>query len=304
LSILRVWGCEAYVKKLQPDKLKSKSEKCIFVGYPRETLGYTFYHPAEGKTFVAKNGFFLEKEFLTKGVGERKVELGEIDEISLEIPSSATKIVPDTPSIKEEVGAPDENQGVLAKQTNCRSTRVRKSPEWFGNPVLSVMLTDQDEPATYTEAMEGPESEKWMEAMKCKIRSMYDNQVWTLVDIPSDRKAFENKWIFKKKIDTDGNVTVYKARLVAKGFQHIQGVDYDETFSPVVMLKSIRILLAIAGYFTYEIWQMDVNTTFLNGNIEEELYMVQPEGFVDPKDANKVCKFQRSIDGLNQASRS
>jgi hypothetical protein len=80
----------------------------------------------------------------------------------------------------------DENQGVLAKQTKHRSARVRKSPVWFGNPVLLVMLTDQDEPATYTEVMEGPESKKWLEAMKSEIRSMYDNQVWTLVDIPSD----------------------------------------------------------------------------------------------------------------------
>jgi hypothetical protein len=75
LSFLRVWGCEAYVKKLQPDKLESKSEKCIFVGYPRETLGYTFYHLAKGKTFVAKTRIFLEKEFLAKGVGGRKLIL-------------------------------------------------------------------------------------------------------------------------------------------------------------------------------------------------------------------------------------
>jgi hypothetical protein len=78
LSFLRVWGCEAYVKKLQPSKLESKLVKCIFVGYPRETLGYTFYHLAEGKTFVAKTGIFLEKEFLARGVGGRQVELDEI----------------------------------------------------------------------------------------------------------------------------------------------------------------------------------------------------------------------------------
>jgi hypothetical protein len=290
LSFLRIWGCEAYVKKLQPDTLESKAEKCIFVGYPMETVGYTFYHPTKGKTFVAKTGVFLEKEFLNKNVSGRKIELDKIDDPSLEVPSSATEAVLDVSSIEEEVGAPDTNQGAIVELTKCRSAQVRKTPKWFGNPVLSVVLTDLDEPATYKEAMEGPKSEKCLKAMKSEINSMYDNQVWTLVDIPNDRKAVENKWIFNKKTYVDGNVTVYKARLVAKGFQQIQGVDYDETFSPVAMLKSIRILLAIVAYFDYKIWQMDVKTTFLNGNIEEELYMVQPEGFVDNKNANKVYK--------------
>ena len=133
---------------------------------------------------------------------------------------------------------------------------------------------------------------------------MYENKVWTLEVLPEGRKAIQNKWIFKKKTNADGNVTVYKARLVAKGFSQVQGVDYDETFSPVAMLKSVRIMLAIAAFFDYEIWQMDVKTVFLNGFLKEELYMMQPKGFVDPKNANKVCKLQRSIYGLVQASRS
>jgi hypothetical protein len=166
LSFLKIWECEAYVKKLQSDKLESKSEKYIFVGYPRETIGYTFYHPAEGKTFVAKTGIFLEKEFLANGVSGRKVELDEIVDPSLEIPSSITKVVPNAPSIEEEEGAPHENHGELAKQTERKSARLRKSRGWFGNHVLSVMLADHDKPATYTEAIQGPESEKWLEAIK------------------------------------------------------------------------------------------------------------------------------------------
>jgi hypothetical protein len=84
----------------------------------------------------------------------------------------------------------------------------------------------------------------------------------------------------------------------------VPGVDYDETFSPVAMLRSVRILLAIAAYFNYEIWQMDVKTAFLNGNLKEDVYMIQPEGFVVHKDAGKVCKLQKAIYGLKQASRS
>ncbi|KAL3523497.1 hypothetical protein ACH5RR_016331 [Cinchona calisaya] len=102
----------------------------------------------------------------------------------------------------------------------------------------------------------------------------------------------------------DGNVHTFKARLVAKGFKQTHGIDYDETFSPVAMLKSIRILIAIAAYYDYEIWQMDVKTAFLNGNLLEDVYMTQPEGFVQAENSEKVCKLLRSIYGLKQASRS
>ena len=95
-----------------------------------------------------------------------------------------------------------------------------------------------------------------------------------------------------------------KLDLLRKGFRHVQGVDYDETFSPVAMLKSVRIMLAIAAFYDYEIWQMDVKIAFLNGFLKEELYMMQQEGFVNPKGANKMCKLQRSIYGLVQASQS
>src|SRR4051812_34203440 len=140
--------------------------------------------------------------------------------------------------------------------------------------------------------------------MKSEMGSMYENKVWTLVDLPDGGQAIENKLTFKKKTDVDGNVTVYKARLVAKGFRQVHGVEYDETFAPVAMLKSIQIMLPIAAFYDYEIWKMDVKTAFLNGFLQEELYMMQPEGFVDPKGANKVCNLQRSIYGLVQASRS
>ena len=108
------------------------------------------------------------------------------------------------------------------------------------------MLLDHDEPTNYEEAMMSPDSDKWLEAMKSEIGSMYENKVWTLVDLPDDRQAIENKWIFKKT-DADGNFTVHKARLVVKGFWQVQGVDYDETFSRVAMLKSVQIMLAIAA---------------------------------------------------------
>ena len=89
-----------------------------------------------------------------------------------------------------------------------------------------------------------PDSAKWLEAMKSEMGSMYENIVWTFMDFPDDRQAIENKWIFKRKTDADSSVTIYKARIVAKGFRQVQGIDYDETFSPVAMVKSVRIMLA------------------------------------------------------------
>jgi hypothetical protein len=157
---------------------------------------------------------------------------------------------------------------------------------------------------TYTEVMMGPNSENWLGAMESEIQSMHDNQVWNLVDPINGVRHIDCKWVFKKTTDNDGNGHIYKARLVAKGFKQIHGIDYDEIFSPIMMLKSIQILLSIAAYFDYEIWQMDVKAAFLNGNLTEDVYMTQPEGFIDPKHGKKICKLQTTIYGLKQASRN
>ena len=140
-------------------------------------------------------------------------------------------------------------------------------------------LGELTEPTSYKEAISDGESEKWLETMKAEMQSMYDNQVWDLVDLPNGSKPVGCKWVFKKKTDVDGKVQTFKAMLVVKGFTQTQGIDYDETFSPVAMLKSIRILMAIAAYFDYEIWQMDVKTAFLNRKFSEDVYMVTTRRF-------------------------
>ncbi|KAK1613921.1 hypothetical protein QYE76_019438 [Lolium multiflorum] len=175
---------------------------------------------SEGKIFVAKNGSFLEKEFLTKEVTGRKVELDEVTEPSLIDQSSAVpNDVPVQPiPIREEENDDDHETSNEEATEPRRSTRERTTPDWY-DPCLNVMIVDNndEDPATYEEAMMSPDSNKWQEAMKSEMGSIYDNQVWTLVDLPDSRKAVENKWIFKRKTDADGNITVYKARLVAKG---------------------------------------------------------------------------------------
>ena len=208
------------MKKFQPDKLEPKSEKCVFIGYTKETVGYTFYHRSNGKTFVAKNGSFLESEFLSKQVSGRKVEL---DEVTVPAPllesSSSQKPLPVTPTpISEEANDDDHETSDQVTTEPRRSTRARSAPEWCGNPVMEVMLLDHDEPTDCEEAMMSPDSDKWLEAMKSEVGSMYENKVWTLVDFPDDRQAIQNKWIFKRKTNDDGSVTIYKARIITKMF--------------------------------------------------------------------------------------
>ena len=129
------------------------------------------------------------------------------------------------------------------------------------------MLLDHDEPTNYEEAIMSLDSVKWLDAVKSEMGSMYENKVWTLIEFPDDRWVIKNKWIFKRKTYADSSVTIYKARIVAECFRQVQGVDYDEIFSLVSMLKSVRIMLAIAAF--YEIWQMDVKPAFLNGFLKK-----------------------------------
>ncbi|RVW97571.1 Retrovirus-related Pol polyprotein from transposon TNT 1-94 [Vitis vinifera] len=147
------------------------------------------------------------------------------------------------------------------------------------------------------------ESELWYNAMKDEMSSMKCNDVWDLVELPNGVKTIGCKWVFKTKKDSLGNIERYKARLVAKGFTQKEGIDYTETFSPVSKKDSLRIILALVAHFDLELQQMDVKTTFLNGELEEEVYMKQPEGFPSSDGEQLVCKLKKSIYGLKQASR-
>ena len=291
LKFVKIWGCHAYVKKQNPDKLETRSEKCDFIGYPKEGIGYYFWHPQEQKVFVARNAVFLEKEFMLDGCGN-EVDFEEVQEPRNNI---------------DPVCEPELVVQPQVPQSPRRSTRERKQPDrlvYMVDENQEVQVIADDEPTSYMEAIQSSDSGKWLEAMISEMESMSANEVWDLVDAPEGINPIGCKWVFKKKIGADGNVETYKSRLVAKGFRQKQGIDYDETFSPVAMLKSIRILLAIAAYYDYEIWQMDVKTAFLNGHLDEDVYMTQPEGFISSGSESKVCKLKKSIYGLKQASRS
>ncbi|GJR99478.1 retrotransposon protein, putative, ty1-copia subclass [Tanacetum coccineum] len=300
LSYLKVWGCEALVKRdtlTKPDKLEPRSIKCIFIGYPKETMGYSFYYPPENKVLVARNAEFLENSLINQ---EASGSLEDLEIIQEE----------DThPSIDTSLNHEEDDLEMDEPQSDIipirRSTRTRRPTDRMCLYIDAEEheLGDLGEPANYKAALLDPESDKWLNAMNVEMQSMKDNEVWILVELPPNGKTVGSKWLFKKKTDMDGAVHTYKARLVAKGYTQTPGIDYEETFSPVADIRAIRILIAIAAYYDYEIWQMDVKTAFLNGYLNEEVYMEQPEGFVNPKYPNRVCKLKRSIYGLKQASR-
>ena len=139
--------------------------------------------------------------------------------------------------------------------------------------------------------------------MKDEMSSMRCNDVWDLVELLNGAKAIGCKWFFKTKKDSLGNIERYKARLVAKGFTQKEGIDYMETFSPVSKKDSLRIIMALVAHFDLELQQMDVKTAFLNGELEEEVYMKQPEGFPSSDGEQLLCKLKKCIYGLKQASR-
>ena len=132
----------------------------------------------------------------------------------------------------------------------------------------------EDDPTSVNQAKQCTNSEKWIVAMQEEMKSMKDNGVWDLVELPKGIKPIGCKWVFKTKRDSKGNVERYKARLVAKGFTQKEGIDYKETFSPVSTKDSFRIIMALVAHYDLELQQMDVKTAFLNGDIDETIYMV------------------------------
>ncbi|RVW52240.1 Retrovirus-related Pol polyprotein from transposon TNT 1-94 [Vitis vinifera] len=170
------------------------------------------------------------------------------------------------------------------------------------------MLESQDqneevevEPRRSKRAVNSTEGLMWKEAIKSEIDSILQNHTWELVDLPPGCKPLSSKWIFKRKMKVDGSIDKYKARLVIKGYRQTEGLDYFDTYSPVTRINSIRMVLAIVALRNLEIHQMDVKTAFLNGDLDEEIYMEQPEGFSAPGQEKKVCKLVKSLYGLKQA---
>ncbi|WJZ97445.1 hypothetical protein VitviT2T_016048 [Vitis vinifera] len=279
-TYLRMWGCLAKVAVPPPKKVKigPKTIDCIFIGYAHNSNAYRFlvYEsniPDIHKNTImeSKNASFFEDVFPCK---------------SKEEPSSS----------KRMLESQDQNEEVEVEPRHSKRVRTEKS---FGPDFLTFML--EGEPQTFKEVVNSTEGLMWKEAIKSEIDSILQNHTWELVDLPPGCKPLSSKWIFKRKMKVDGSIDKYKARLVIKGYRQIEGLDYFDTYSPVTRINSIRMVLAIAALRNLEIHQMDVKTAFLNGDLDEEIYMEQPEGFSAPGQENKVCKLVKSLYGLKQA---
>lgn len=156
------------------------------------------------------------------------------------------------------------------------------------------------EPTTYVEAIL---DSNWQQAMQTELDALHHNHTWDLVPLPAGHKPIGSKWVFKKKYKSDGSLDRYKARVVAKGYTQVEGVDYQETFSPTAKLTTLRCLLTVAATRTWFIHQLDVQNAFLHGNLHEEVYMDPPPG-LRRQGENLVCRHNKSLYGLKQASRT
>eukprot|EP00795_Rhopilema_esculentum_P014459 gene14460-biopygen4243 len=318
---LKVFGCDAYmhIPKELTKKFDSRSRKCIFVGYSLYRKAYRLFDPRTKKLYESRDVVFVENEFRgriqhqtveTKKIDSTVKPVFKSDEEQLETEYDERVVDLET----DENNRNAESQDAEDLQEPRRSNRTRKPPErdgfitgdwWEFEESLNADTLNEntEEPTTIQEALNSSAKVKWKEALDSKYTSLIKNRAWNLVELPKGRKPVGCRWVFKIKHDANGAVERYKARLVAKGYSQEEGIDYEETFSPVARYTSIRSVLAIANQLDLELHQMDVQTAFLNGELEEEIYMLQPEGYKEKGKENFVCKLNKSIYGLKQASR-
>lgn len=214
----------------------------------------------------------------------------------INIPSTpehqAKTIEKDDASTEIENSAPDDSY---------RLQRNRNLPKYLKEfETYSCINGEPGDPTSVQEAMERADWTQWKKAMDQEYQSQMDNHTWILTDLPPGNKALNCKWVFRTKRDASGKIVKQKARLVVKGCAQKKGVNYDETFSPVVRYSSIRYLLALAAEHDFDINQMDAVGVFLQGDLKNEMHMLQPEGY---NSGNKVCELLESNYGLIQASR-
>lgn len=203
----------------------------------------------------------------------------------------------------------DELETANNEDTNLRrSTRITKPPSYLSDYVYlaevegeHLLLLINEEPYDFEEAME---EKVWRDACEDEISSIIKNKTWELVDLPKGAKPIGLKWIFKIKRNSDGTINKHKLRLVAKGYIQRHGIDFEEVFAPVARIETIRLIISIAASKGWEVHHLDVKTASLHGDLKEDVYVTQPEGFVVSGCETKVYKLRKALYGLRQAPRA
>ena len=300
LSHVRVFGCMcyAYIPEVnKKGKLSNKAEKLRFIGYSSQTKGYRLIDESTSKVLIRRDVIFNESDF-HYNPGKTEVTDGRT------ITGHEQVMVPEDKESIELPNEPQPEEQVVQEHQHRYPRRQRTAPVRYGiDEFVDTAFLDEvqiEEPKSIEEALKDQE---WKEAADSEYQSLMENETWKLVKLPTGRKPVGCKWIFKTKCTSDGKVERYKARLVAKGYTQKPGEDYDETYSPVVKYSSIRALLAFAVQNGMIVHQMDVVTAFLNGTLDEEIYMEQPPGYIKKGEEHLVCKLKRSLYGLKQSSR-
>lgn len=338
LSHLRVFGCTAHVHipKQQRKKWDAVSQEKIFVGYCEDTKGYRFIDPKNPRRICkARDVTFIEEANIKPSKnetrrensceGEPSVPVGTPVEIQCETTEQLNDSIsedflgfsqPEAPTDTdihsgETVQHPrsgnefsdQQEPTLLLEEVERRYPTRERHAKKFSGMITYHTTCNISEPTSVHEALSSDLKLEWQSAMNEEYNSLLENKAWILVDYPQNKMVVKNKWVFKAKRAADGSISRYKARLVAKGFTQEHGIDYGETFSPVVRNSTIRMLLALAAEMDWDIDHLDVTTAFLNGDLEEEVYMEQPEGFAVEGHESKVCLLKKAIYGLKQSSR-
>ena len=271
LKNLKVFGslCFVYVPRAKRDKLDKKAEAGIFVGYSLISKAYRIFQPNTRKMLISRDVHFMENDECD---WDEKQVVKFHDQVS-----------------KSQL---DENE--LIDDFPVRG--MRSLSDIYQRCNVAIL-----EPTDFWEAEKDP---KWITAMKEELRMIEKNETWKLVKRPTNRKVIGVKWVFRTKLNPDGSINKHKARLVVKGYAQIFGVDFFDIFAPVARLDTIRLLLAIAAQKGWKVYQLDVKSAFLNGFLEEEIYVEQPEGFAMKGQEDDVYLLKKALYGLKQAPRA
>lgn len=295
---LKIFGSEVYahIPKEKRRKWDQKGRKGIFVGYSEETKGYRICFDGK-EVSLSRDVIFKEESVNPSTATEVKIRNEEEEE---EVNSEGEAEDEEVNSDDEEKLDDDKQMPVEAEDQQQMILRDRGK---LNKPIRyrDAFFSACNDPVTYEDAMTGDNSDDWKTAMNDEMSSLNKNLTWKLVDLPQNKKPINNGWIYKTKYKANGDVDRYKARLVIKGCAQVHGIDFQETFSPVVKYDSIRVILAIAAARKLMLRQFDIKTAFLYGDLEEDIYMKQPKGYEDG--TQLVCKLQRSLYGLKQAPR-